>query len=161
MTTNTVHSETQPRTRRDLPRLGMGLAAACGLPRTAEAEEPFDSLPPAVPRNARRNGLVMIHHPAPASLASRARIVSTAEPGEPLEVAGQVFAPNGSTPVPGLTVYAYNTDAQGYYGENRTAYPPRLYGWMKTDAAGRFELPTIHPRPYPGMQVPPHVHFSF
>ena len=31
---------------------------------------------------------------------------------------------------------------QGYYGENRREYPPRIYGWMKTGPAGRFELLT-------------------
>src|ERR1039458_8660758 len=45
------------------------------------------------------------------------------------------------------------------YGENRTEYPPRIYGWMKTNAAGGFELRTIHPGCYPGMRVPAHVHF--
>jgi protocatechuate 3,4-dioxygenase beta subunit len=57
-------------------------------------------------------------------------------------------------------VYAYNTDAQGYYGENQKEYPPRIYGWMKTDTAGRFESHTIHPGNYPGMQVPAHIHFE-
>lgn len=61
----------------------------------------------------------------------------------------------------GVTVYAYNTGTQGYYGENRAEYPPRLYGWMKTDAGGRFELRTILPGSYPGMRVPAHIHFSF
>lgn len=61
-------------------------------------------------------------------------------------------------PPPGVTVYAYHTDAQGSYGENHREYPPRLYGWMKTDAAGRFELQTIRPGHYPGMRVPAHVH---
>ena len=45
------------------------------------------------------------------------------------------------------------------YGENRTEYPPRIYGWMKTNAAGGFELRTIHPGCYLGMRVPAHVHF--
>ena len=87
-------------------------------------------------------------------------IVKAGEPGERLMVTGQVFGLNGRTPVPGITVYAYNTDAQGYYGENHKAYPPRLYGWMKTDGAGCFELLTIRPGRYPAMQVPAHIHFA-
>ncbi len=59
----------------------------------------------------------------------------------------------------GVTVYAYNTDAEGYYGEGHAEYPPRLYGWMKTDAEGHFELLTILPGSYPGMHVPAHIHF--
>jgi protocatechuate 3,4-dioxygenase beta subunit len=51
-------------------------------------------------------------------------------------------------------------DVQGYYGENHSEYPPRLFGWMKTDASGRFELRTNRPSSYPRMQVPAHIHFT-
>jgi protocatechuate 3,4-dioxygenase beta subunit len=90
----------------------------------------------------------------------RTQIARNDEPGDPLVVDGQVFAPDGRTPAPGVIVYAYNTDAQGYYGENHAEYPPRIYGWMKTDDSGRFELRTIRPGSYPGMRVPAHVHFE-
>jgi protocatechuate 3,4-dioxygenase beta subunit len=123
------------------------------------ADEPFDSLPPGVWKNARKNGLIMIHRPAPGEITPQAQIVKNPEPGDPLIVSGSVMAPDGQTPAGGVTVYAYNTGADGYYGENRTEYPPRIYGWMKTDAEGRFELRTIHPGCYPGMRVPAHVHF--
>ncbi len=137
------------------------LAGAASLIATrANADEPFDSLPAHLWKNARQNGLIMIHRPTPTGLTWRTQIVTNREPGEPLIVSGQVVAPDASTPAAGVTVYAYNTDAQGYYGENRTEYPPRLYGWMKTDPAGRFELRTIHPGHYPDMQVPSHVHLE-
>ena len=84
--------------RRDLLRLGAALAAVPGLTR---AEEPFDSLPPEVLRNGRRNGLVMIQHPTPASLSPHAQIAPGNEPGQPLGVSGQVFAPDGATRPPG------------------------------------------------------------
>jgi protocatechuate 3,4-dioxygenase beta subunit len=58
-----------------------------------------------------------------------------------------------------VTVYAYNTDAEGYYGENRAEYPPRLHGRMKTDGDGRFEL-RILPGTYPEMRVPAHIQSS-
>lgn len=128
--------------------------------RGATDDDPFTSLPPDVWRNSRRNGLVMIRHPAPANITWQAKIIPPGEPGEPLVVDGQVFAPDGKTPAPGVTVYAYNTDAQGFYGENHKEYPPRLYGWMKTGNLGRFELHTIKPGRYPGMHVPAHIHFS-
>lgn len=99
-------------------------------------------------------------HATPALLSSRTQIARDDEPGDRLVVNGQVFAPDGRTPAPGVTVYAYNTDRQGYYGENRKEYPPRIYGWMKTGPAGRFELLTVRPGNYPRMQVPAHIHFE-
>jgi protocatechuate 3,4-dioxygenase, beta subunit len=139
-----------------------GGVLTCLIPAARElaSNDPFDALPPEVWRNARGNGLTMIRHPAPASISSLAKIAQAGEPGERLAVSGQVFEPEGKTPAPGVTVYAYNTDAQGYYGENHKEYPPRLFGWMKTDEKGRFELFTIRPGRYPEMHVPAHVHFT-
>jgi protocatechuate 3,4-dioxygenase, beta subunit len=124
------------------------------------AEGPFDGVPPGAWKNARHNGLCMIHPNPPANLSSMAQIAADHEPGERLIVSGQTFKPDGRTPASGITVYAYNTDAEGHYGVNHTAYPPRIYGWMKTNAFGRFELQTIRPGLYPDMRVPAHIHFS-
>lgn len=144
--------------RRDFFIQAAGLTAAARL--LSAQDDPFDALPATVWRNARQNGLVMIHRPTPTALSSQIRITRADEPGEKLLVEGRVFAPDGRTPAPGVTVYAYNTDMQGYYGENRREYPPRIYGWMKTDSVGHFELLTIRPGRYPGMQVPAHIHFE-
>jgi protocatechuate 3,4-dioxygenase beta subunit len=102
----------------------------------------------------------MIRRPAPLGIISQAKITPPNEPGEPLLVRGQVFAPDAVAVAPAVIVYAFNTDCHGHYGVNHRDYPPRLYGWMKTDAAGRFELLTIKPGRYPGMHVPAHIHFS-
>ena len=99
--------------------------------------------------------------PRPAdNLSSSATIVPANEPGDPLVIDGQVFAPDGTTPVPGVDIHAYNTDAQGFYGANHSFYPPRIQGWAKTDAEGRFQFRTIRPGHYPGMRIPAHVHFG-
>ncbi len=157
-------SKSTASTRRRFLQNATWMGAAIGgltLPATGSGEpDPFDALPKSVWERARNNGLVMIHRLAPANLSDRAKIVSKDEPGKPLIVEGQVFTPDATTPAENITVYAYNTDAEGYYGADRKEYPPRLYGWMKTDAAGRFELQTILPGHYPGMQVPAHVHFT-
>lgn len=139
-----------------LGAFGGVLAAARG----ATSDDPFDALPPGAWRNARWNGLLMLRHPAPAGTSSHAKTTQAGEPGDPLVVNGQVFAPDGKTPAAGVTVYAYNTDMHGYYGEDHKEYPPRIYGWMKTDDAGGFELLTIKPGRYPDMHVPAHIHFS-
>lgn len=149
--------------RRDFLRQGACLASAAWLPLKAlgsPSPDPFDALPQSVWARARNNGLIMIHRPAPQNLLSQATIVDSSEPGQRMKVEGLVFAPDGVTPASDITVYAYNTDADGYYGENRTEYPPRIYGWMKTDASGGFELTTIRPGHYPDKHIPAHIHFT-
>ena len=100
-------------TRRQFLWHAAWLVPAVGALRLS-AEEPFDSLPASVWKNARNNGLVMIHRPAPSELSWQTQIVKNGEPGEPLIVAGRVSAPDGPTPAEGVTIYAYNTDAEGY-----------------------------------------------
>ena len=96
----------------------------------------------------------------PANLSSSTTIVPLNETGEPLLIEGQVFASDGITPIPGIDVHAYNTDAQGHYAANGNSYPPRLQGWVKTDAQGHFQIRTILPGHYPGMHIPAHVHLG-
>lgn len=94
--------------------------------------------------------------PPPPNVSSSGTIAGAAEPGEKLVVSGQVFAPDGKTPVPDVIVYAYQTDATGeYHNIDRIA---RLHGWVKTDANGKFEFQTIRPGPYPGRSIPAHIH---
>lgn len=99
--------------------------------------------------------------PPESTLTWQARIAPAGEPGEPLVVTGQVFDPSGQKPVAGVVVYAYHTDAQGYYRRDGDPWhdPPRLRGWARTDAQGRFRFRTIRPAPYPGRSIPAHIHF--
>lgn len=96
---------------------------------------------------------------APANLSWRAAIAGAEEPGERLVISGQVFAPDGISPVTGITVYAYQTDATGHYTKTGALRPPRLQAWAKTDRDGHFEFTTIRPAAYPGRTIPAHVHF--
>lgn len=57
--------------------------------------------------------------PAPPNTTSETTLISPDEPGERLVIEGTVFDPDGVTPAPGVTVYAYNTDAKGYYREDK------------------------------------------
>ena len=96
---------------------------------------------------------------APANLSWQVSIAGPDEPGERLVISGRVFAPDGETRVAGVTVYGYHTDATGHYTKTGNIRPPRLQGWAKTDADGRFEFRTIRPAAYPGRSIPAHVHF--
>lgn len=91
---------------------------------------------------------------------SKITIANPQEPGERVIVAGRVFAQDGVTPVVGASVYVYHTDAKGYYSpgtnDNRN---PRLRGYMRTDAQGRYEFNTIKPGSYPNSRVPAHIHY--
>lgn len=92
--------------------------------------------------------------------AWRIVIASKDEPGEPLIVFGTVYKPDGKTPVEGITVYVYHTDAEGYYRKgNNSSSNPRLHGTMTTNAEGKYEYRTIKPAAYPGGGNPAHVHY--
>jgi protocatechuate 3,4-dioxygenase beta subunit len=93
---------------------------------------------------------------APADAPAAVTMVDSGEPGAPLLVSGQVVGAEG--PVSEVSVFAYQTDAEGIYSDvgNRR---PRIRGYARTDAEGRFELHTIRPASYPGTRVQQHIHF--
>src|SRR5262249_36445679 len=93
---------------------------------------------------------------------STAAIAPESEPGDRLVVSGTVREGNGR-PVEGALVYAFQTDALGLYsasGMDETN--PRLFPYVKTDAAGKFELRTIRPGHYKDTSPPveEHVHIE-
>ncbi|MHB1205031.1 MAG: dioxygenase family protein [Rhodospirillaceae bacterium] len=96
---------------------------------------------------------------APAAAPSTIAIVSKAEPGEPMVIAGRVT--DGRTPIKNASVFVYHTDAEGYYANHRfdNGDEARLHGAMRTDASGRYEYRTIRPRSYPNTTFPAHVHY--
>jgi protocatechuate 3,4-dioxygenase beta subunit len=104
--------------------------------------------------------------PAPKGTGWSSRLSPADEPGELMLLTGTVYASDGRTPVPGVTVFAYHTDKNGLYGnENpsdprppRDRKPPRLRGWAMTNAEGKYEFRTIKPEPYPVRRFAAHVH---
>ena len=71
--------------------------------------------------------------------------------------------PDGETPVPGVVLYLHQTNAEGLYRSRvSTDRGGRgdgiIEGWLVTDAAGRYEITTIRPAPYPRGGIPAHVH---
>lgn len=94
----------------------------------------------------------------PAEPSWRTVVVKDDELGEPLIVSGTIYAADGKTPVAGAGLYVYHTDASGRYTRNPLGRKPRLRGWMKTGADGRYEFRTIRPGSYPGERIPAHIH---
>jgi protocatechuate 3,4-dioxygenase beta subunit/putative intracellular protease/amidase len=94
--------------------------------------------------------------------SSSAVIPPDGEPGEPLSVSGTILDPSGN-PVAGAVVYAYHTDARGYYSPGgMDELNPRLFAYLKTGADGRYEFRTIRPGHYPDQTEPveQHIHFE-
>ena len=129
-----------------LPALNLGalVLSGCGAGRPS-------SIPAGEPGND------------PANPVWRIRMVSDQEPGEPLIITGTVYGPDGAKPLEGARLHVYHTDAAGYYSDqdSKGGPPqPRLKGWMKTNADGRYEFRTIKAAPYPGGGNPAHIHGS-
>jgi protocatechuate 3,4-dioxygenase beta subunit len=90
------------------------------------------------------------------------------EPGPRLLVKGRVLDEDGHR-VAGALVYAYHTDHKGWYshrgphvgGNSGDVKHARLFGYVRTDAEGEFELDTIRPEGYPRSDLPQHIHIHF
>lgn len=95
------------------------------------------------------------------TVPAKVTIVSDKEPGEPLIVSGTIYAPDGRTPLGGIDLIVYQTDATGVYstsgngGDNRNT---RIHGLVRSGADGRYEFRTIKPGSYPASRNPAHIH---
>lgn len=96
---------------------------------------------------------------APAEAPSRVVVAGEREPGERLIVTGRVL--DGTKAVAGVSVYVFQTDADGFYARdfsgNDAELNPRLHGAMRSDADGRYEFATIRPGHYDNNAA--HVHY--
>jgi protocatechuate 3,4-dioxygenase beta subunit len=72
-----------------------------------------------------------------------------------------VVDPEGN-PVASASLYAFQTDAEGYYGVKPVSdnQNPRLKILLRTDAQGRWAFETIRPGSYPNSRAPGHIHFE-
>ena len=96
---------------------------------------------------------------------SEVSLLPPGEPGQPLVVRGAVKDQQGK-PVVDALVYAYQTSQKGWYsdraphfrGMDANELHARLFGYVRTDAAGQFVLHTIRPGGYPNSPTPEHIH---
>ena len=82
-----------------------------------------------------------------------------------LKISGRVLALDEKTPVSGVIVYYWHTDDDGLYKANENTPPDatshgKYRGWIKTDSSGVYTIQTCLPAPYPGEEMPAHVHLS-
>lgn len=87
------------------------------------------------------------------------------EKGQRLIVNGTVFQQNGKTPAPGVIIYYWQTDNDGYYSpkpgmDEKAKIHGHLRGWVKTNEKGEYTIYTIRPAPYPNDVLPAHIHYS-
>jgi protocatechuate 3,4-dioxygenase beta subunit len=93
---------------------------------------------------------------APPEAPSSVVVAGEDEPGEPMVVSG-VVADAAGEPVAGASVFVYQAAADGVYGPHGNA-EPRLKGYLRTDAQGRYRFRTVKPGSYPGTRIPAHIH---
>ena len=98
---------------------------------------------------------------APPTATSTGVLAPAGEPGPRLVVSGVVVAADGSV-VPGASIYAYQTDAEGYYGVKPVSDSsnPRLRVLLRSGAKGDWSFETIRPGSYPASRAPGHIHFE-
>ncbi|MCC6279536.1 MAG: hypothetical protein IT262_02985 [Saprospiraceae bacterium] len=96
------------------------------------------------------------------------RLANADEPGLRMTVKGSVADKSGQ-PLSDALVYVYQTSDKGWYADTAAHIETsgsdfghaRLFGYLKTDAAGAFEFETIRPEGYPNSDLPAHIHIMF
>ena len=87
------------------------------------------------------------------------------EQGQKLLVTGTVYTIGGKTPAPNVIIYYWQTDNNGYYSpkdgmDEKAKRHGHIRGWVKTGGNGKYAIYTIKPAPYPGGNIPAHIHIS-
>lgn len=101
-------------------------------------------------------------HPS-RDLPALARVPHEGLAGQPLQLRGRVFLPDGVTPAAGIVLYIHHTNSAGLYADGApdtvwSRRHGRLRGWIRTGIDGRYGFDTIKPAPYPSETMPAHIH---
>ena len=92
------------------------------------------------------------------------QLVDRLEAGRRIRLNGQVVDKDSGRPLAGALVQLFHTDASGEYRPGMDAGGgagnPRLWGFLRADAEGRFIVDTIMPERYSNSSVPRHVHYK-
>jgi protocatechuate 3,4-dioxygenase beta subunit len=99
--------------------------------------------------------------------AEKMNIISDDEPGVRITVKVLVTDAAGN-PQSNALVYVYHTSDKGWYSDTAAHIQmnegdrkhSRLFGHVRTNRDGRFELATIKPHGYPQSNLPAHIHIE-
>ena len=85
------------------------------------------------------------------------------EHGPKMLIRGVIYKSDGKTPAGDVVMYIYHTDQTGYYFNkyNEKKWAGRhgyIKGWIRTNEKGRYQFYTLKPAPYPGTNIPAHIH---
>ena len=94
-------------------------------------------------------------------------MITEKEPGTQTTVKGKLVS-NNNTPLSNTLVYVYQTDHRGWYADDKPHVEQnegdrghaRLFGYLRTNDQGEFELRTIRPASYPNSTLPQHIHLE-
>ncbi len=94
--------------------------------------------------------------------------LSISSAGKHILIKGRVLDEKGK-PIPNALIHVFHADNNGYYAPTDAANnsmaenDPRLFGFLRTDNLGNYELKTVRPASYPkqynGRTIPQHIHF--
>jgi hypothetical protein len=92
------------------------------------------------------------------------------ERGVKIQIFGTVVNEQGQG-ISNVNVSIFQADSHGYYAppdsvnKRMSENDPRIFGFVKSDASGKFKVSTIRPSNYPtkyeGRSIPEHIHFNF
>jgi len=85
------------------------------------------------------------------------------EPGPKMLIRGVIYKSDGKTPAKDVVMYVYHTDQTGHYTNkyNEKKWARRhgyIRGWIRTNERGQYQFYTLKPAPYPGTNIPAHIH---
>lgn len=94
-------------------------------------------------------------------------LAPTSEPGDALHIRGTIRDTSGQ-PLKNALIYVYQTSAKGWYsdkaahisGNSGDTRHARLFGYLRADTQGKYEVHTIRPAGYPATDLPAHVHME-
>jgi catechol 1,2-dioxygenase len=146
---------------------GGGTSPDAGSPTSTAADCSLTSGGPAqgsAPASSGASSFVKLE-PGPEITPEEAAAEAPARHGTPLILSGSVFGADCQTPLPGVLIEVWQTDARGVYGPGHGGANQRccyLQGMVKTDSRGRYEIQTIRPGHYRGEDPPPpaHIHLN-